>query len=102
MSECCEKLDEAGEHPNHSELIPRLNRIKGQIEGVGKMIEDRRYCVEILSQITAIQSALRACEAKLLERHLVSCIHSSITGGNPKDAEKKIKEMVDFFKKRMQ
>ncbi|HMO19117.1 MAG TPA: metal-sensitive transcriptional regulator [Oligoflexia bacterium] len=101
MSGCCKKLKEVEEYPNHSELIPRLNRIKGQIDGVGKMIEDRRYCVEILSQMTAIQSALRACEAKLLERHLTSCIHSSIASKNSTDAEKKIKEMVDFFKKRM-
>lgn len=101
MAECCDGATATKANPDHSELIPRLNRIRGQVDGVIKMVEDRRYCVEILSQVTAIQSALRACEANLLERHLVSCLQGSITNGSPEDAERKVKEMVTFFKKRM-
>ncbi len=101
MSECCSSGNEKQVHPDHSELIPRLNRIKGQVEGVANMIGERRYCVEILTQVTAIQSALRAFEAKLLERHLVGCLQKSMVSGDTQDANIKVKEMVRFFEKRL-
>ena len=101
MSECCNTTTESQTHPDHNELIPRLNRIRGQIEGVVNMIGERRYCVEILTQVTAIQSALRAFESKLLERHLVGCLQKAVTNGDSKDAEVKVKEMVRFFEKRL-
>ena len=101
MSGCCDEKTKNSEYPDHSELIPRLNRIKGQVEGVANMIGERRYCVEILSQVTAIQSALRSFEAKLVHRHLVGCLQSSIANGNQEDAEQKVREIVRFFEKRL-
>ena len=57
-------------NPNHMENIPRLNRIAGQIEGIKKMIADGRYCPEIISQLRAVRSAVKAVESNILQKHL--------------------------------
>ena len=57
-------------HPSHIENIPRLNRIAGQIEGIKKMIEDGRYCPEIISQLRAVRAAVKAVESNILQKHL--------------------------------
>jgi DNA-binding FrmR family transcriptional regulator len=94
MSECHE-----GPNPCHAADLPRLNRISGQVAGVKKMIEEKRYCPEILTQLRAIRSAVRGLEANILERHLGHCITESLSGGNKDDITKKVEELKELFKK---
>ena len=63
-------------------LATRINRIEGQIRGIGRMIEEDRYCVDILTQVAAVQSALDALGLKLLEHHLHGCVAHAIASGD--------------------
>jgi DNA-binding FrmR family transcriptional regulator len=67
-------------------LSRRLNRIEGQIRGIARMIEDDRYCIDILTQVSAVQSALDALARKLLEHHLHGCVAQAVASGNGADA----------------
>ena len=69
-------------HGETSALAKRLNRIEGQLRGIGRMIEGERYCVDILTQVSAVQSALDALAFKLLEHHLHGCVSSAVASGN--------------------
>lgn len=61
-------------HPSHKVQLPRLNRAAGQIEGVKRMIEDGQYCVDILTQLRAVRSALKTIELGVLETHMKTCL----------------------------
>jgi CsoR family transcriptional regulator, copper-sensing transcriptional repressor len=63
-------------------LVKRLNRIEGQIRGIARMIEEDRYCVDILTQVAAVQSALDALARKLLEHHLQGCVSQAVASGD--------------------
>ena len=63
-------------------LAKRLNRIEGQLRGIGRMIDEDRYCVDILTQVSAVQSALDALALKLLEHHLHGCVTHAVVSGN--------------------
>ena len=86
-------------HPCHKSEIAKLNRIGGQVEGVKRMIEEGRYCPEILAQLKAIRSAVRTVEAHVLENHLNHCVADAMSAGNKKEAQKKIDEIKDLFKR---
>lgn len=72
----------ARDHAEAGALLKRLNRIEGQIRGIARMIEDDRYCIDILTQVSAVQSALDALARKLLEHHLHGCVTQAIASGN--------------------
>lgn len=82
-------------NPDHHENLPRLNRISGQIDGIKKMIEDNRYCPDILIQIKAVRSALRAVESNILTKHLQHCVAQSFQSEN--EREQKIEELKKLF-----
>lgn len=63
-------------------LLSRLNRIEGQVRGIKKMVEDDRYCIDILTQVSAIQSALNAFNKELLGQHIKTCVVHDIRSGN--------------------
>jgi DNA-binding FrmR family transcriptional regulator len=63
-------------------LGQRINRIEGQVRGIGKMIVEDRYCIDILTQVSAVQSALDALALKLLEHHLHGCVQHAVRSGN--------------------
>ena len=86
-------------HPCHTDELPRINRIAGQVQGVKKMVEEHRYCPDILIQIRAIRSALKSLEANILERHLNHCLTESLSGGAPDDIKRKLDELKDILKK---
>ena len=86
-------------HPDHKAQISRLRRIKGQVEGVEKMIEARRYCPEIITQIRAASAALKSLEASILERHLRHCVADALESKNTTEQNKKIAELLDLFKR---
>lgn len=99
MKDCCKGHDKKSEHPDHSKEISRLNRAVGQLEGVRKMIEERRYCPDILTQLRAVHSAVRSLEANILETHLGSCVNDAMNSGSAKEKDKKISELVELFKR---
>lgn len=85
------------EHPNHSAVLIRLNRAAGQIKGVSAMIEEKRYCVDILTQLKAVQAALRSVEAEVMEGHLRSCIQDAFASKNARNMEEKIQELIKLM-----
>ncbi len=79
-----------------SDLLKRLARVRGQVEGIQRMVEDERYCPDILQQFAAVHSALRAAEKRLLSNHLERCAtHAIQRGGQP--AERVREEIVDLL-----
>lgn len=86
-------------HPCHASEISRLNRISGQIDGVKRMIEEGRYCPDILTQLRAVKSAIKSVEANVLETHLQHCVTEAMNHGNAKDQKKKIEELKELFKR---
>lgn len=93
------KKNNEKENPDHKKYIVRLNRIKGQVEGISKMILDRRYCPEILIQLKAIRSAIKSLECKILKAHIESCVLNAFESNSRIEKEKKIKELTDLFVK---
>lgn len=86
---CCHQ------NPSHLENMPRLNRISGQIDGIKKMIEQNRYCPEILIQLRAIRAAVKSIEANILQKHLQHCVAQSFNSSA--DRDQKIAELKDLF-----
>ena len=82
--------------PDKAALLKRLNRIEGQARGVAKMVEEDRYCVDVLTQIAAIQSALDALAMQLLESHTNGCVRSAIKSG---DGEAAVDELMNLVKR---
>lgn len=85
-------------HPDHSKLIDRLSRIEGQVAGVKRMIGERRYCLDILAQTRAVQSALKAVEAELLSTHLAHCVKDALHSRDETKVDEKLAEIVKIFK----
>jgi DNA-binding FrmR family transcriptional regulator len=77
------------------DLISRLNRIEGQIRGISKMIEDDRYCGDILIQLSAVDSSIKSLSVKMLEKHLKSCVKKQVLEGN----DEALDEIVNLMKK---
>ena len=76
-------------------LIARINRIKGQMEGVSKMVEEHRYCTDILIQLAAIDKAVKSLASVILDNHLHSCVVNGIKNGDTSG----IDEVSDLFKR---
>jgi|TARA_R110000765_G_scaffold168893_1_gene273888 CsoR family transcriptional regulator, copper-sensing transcriptional repressor len=79
--------------------ISRMHRIEGQVRGIAKMMEDGRYCIDILQQFSAVEAALRATKMKILEIHINHCVEEALTSGNKADQKEKIAELVSLFGK---
>ena len=84
-------------HPCHKNHIANIRRIKGQIEGIERMINDGKYCIDILNQIKATKNAIVSVEGKILKTHLEECIKESMNGGNK--AQQKIDEILKVLKR---
>lgn len=91
------RCHDASSHPSHERILPRLRRVQGQIEGISRMIEDRRYCPEILTQMRAAQAAIKSLEAEVLRTHLENCVKEALKSKNEKQAMDKIEEIVKLF-----
>ena len=79
------------------QALARLRRIEGQVQGVQRMLEDDKYCVDILMQIGAIQGALEQVSKMLMTRHIESCVAESLKAGSERERGKKIEELVRVF-----
>ena len=80
-------------------LINRLGRIEGQVRGVRKMVEQDRYCIDILHQIQAVKAALAKAEDEILKTHASHCVAEAIASGNAEEQRVKFGELVDLFAK---
>ena len=85
--------------PNHTTQLQRLRRIEGQIRGVIKMIENKRYCMDILQQTRAISAALKAVENNIMEDHMISCVATAMKSNKKKEQANKIKEVIEVISK---
>ena len=83
----------------HEETLSRLRRIAGQVQGVQRMVEEKKYCIDIITQIQAARSALRAVELKILEKHLTHCVNDAFTSGSVRDADEKMAELLQILKR---
>lgn len=92
----CHVSDKRVVQPHKDALLKRLSRIEGQVRGIGKMIEADRYCVDVLTQISAIKSALDAVAMQLLEDHTKGCVQGAIRSG---EGDAAIAELMDIIGK---
>lgn len=72
----------------------RLGRIEGQVRGLSKMVEDERYCIDIVTQISAVRAALRRVEEEVLKDHVSHCVEHAIASGDKSEQRKKIAELM--------
>ena len=84
-------------YPNHEEQLNRLSKIEGQLRGVRRMIEDRRYCIDIVSQIKAINAALKQVQMGVLEKHIHHCVAESLNSRKPEIFEEKVTEIIEVL-----
>ena len=78
-------------------LLARIARIEGQMRGVARMIEEDRYCIDILDQVAAIKAALRRVEVEILKNHAAHCVAHAIRSGDERDQAEKFSELVELF-----
>ena len=86
-------------HPSHENQLVRLKKVEGQVRGIQTMIEERRYCMDLLSQIRAVTGAMRKIESGILQNHLKHCVNDAISSSSTEDATVKIKEIIRLFEK---
>ena len=78
-------------------ITKRLNRIEGQVRGLARMVEEDRYCIDVMTQISAVRAALRRAEEEILRDHVNHCVEHAIASGDKKDQRKKITEIIDVL-----
>lgn len=85
--------------PDTSRIVNRLRRIEGQVRGVAQMVEDDRYCIDILTQVQAVKAALGRAESEILKRHAGCCVAEAIASGDAEEQKQKFGELIDLFEK---
>ena len=88
-----------GYSANKENYAKRLRRIEGQVRGIGKMIDDDKYCIDILTQIQAARAALAKGESELLKTHLSHCIEGAIVSGDADEQRRKARELIDLLER---
>lgn len=87
------------EPQNRSKLLNRLNRIEGQVRGVTRMVEEERYCIDVLTQLQAVRAALAKVEVEMLKEHLGHCIEGAIASGDKDAQRKKAAELIELLER---
>jgi DNA-binding FrmR family transcriptional regulator len=85
---------------NKPDLLARLNRIEGQVRGITRMIEEGRYCIDVLTQINAARAALAKVESEMLKTHLNHCVEGAIVSGDADDQRAKARELIELLERR--
>ena len=106
MSECCEELQQSEcccrhkhrEAPEYEALLNRLRRIEGQVRGIQGMVEKDAYCTDILIQVSAVQSALRAFSKELLANHIRTCVADGVRKGDEDIVDELVRTMEKLMK----
>jgi len=77
--------------------VKRLNRIEGQVRGIARMVEDDRYCIDVMTQISAVQAALKRVADEVLKDHVAHCVEHAIASGDTVSQREKITELMDVL-----
>jgi len=85
------------QHEAKATTLKRLGRIEGQVRGLARMVEEDRYCIDIVTQIAAVRAALRKVEEEVLRDHVAHCVEGAIASGNKTDQRRKIAELMDVI-----
>jgi DNA-binding FrmR family transcriptional regulator len=85
--------------PDSQGIVNRLRRIEGQVRGIAQMVEEDRYCIDILTQVQAVKAALGRAESEILKRHAACCVAEAIASGDENEQHAKFSELVDLFEK---
>ena len=80
-----------------TDTLKRLGRIEGQVRGLARMVEDERYCIDIVTQIAAVRAALRRAEEEILRDHVAHCVEHAIKSGDKADQRQKVAELMDVM-----
>jgi DNA-binding FrmR family transcriptional regulator len=80
-------------------VLKRLSRIEGQVRGVQRMVEEGRYCIDVLTQLAAVHEALRSVGRQILENHMQTCVARAMRSGNPEEAERVGREMGELLER---
>ena len=85
----------AMKHAEHVSQLGRLRRIEGQIAGIGRMVEEKRYCVDVLTQLRAARTAIKRVEEQILREHVEHCVVNAVRTGKRAEQQQKIDELLD-------
>jgi DNA-binding FrmR family transcriptional regulator len=77
--------------------LKRLGRIEGQVRGLARMVADDRYCIDVVTQVSAVRAALRRLEEEILRDHVAHCVEHAIAAGNKADQRQKVAELMDVI-----
>jgi DNA-binding FrmR family transcriptional regulator len=80
---------------NKEALVKRLHRIEGQVRGIERMVEEDRYCIDILTQLGAVTTALESVAFRILDDHVQHCVAGALASGDAAEADAKSKELLD-------
>ena len=95
MSKTEQKKPTYGYHDDKEALVKRLHRIEGQVRGVERMVDEDRYCIDILTQISAVSTALDSLAFQILDSHVNHCVAGALSSGNAREAERKTQELLE-------
>ena len=84
-----------GYHDEKAALVKRLHRIEGQVRGIERMVEDDRYCIDVLTQIAAVSTALESVALRLLDDHVKHCVAGALASGDEAEAGRKAAELLE-------
>ncbi len=91
--------DQAIARPGYADdkaaLVKRLHRIEGQVRGIERMVEDDRYCIDILTQISAVSTALESLALRILEEHVSHCVAGALASGDEAETARKTAELLE-------
>jgi CsoR family transcriptional regulator, copper-sensing transcriptional repressor len=88
-----------GYSENKKKLLKRLARAEGQVRGIARMVEEDRYCIDILTQLAAVDTALESVALEILEDHVKHCVAGALASGDETDAENKIDELLEAVRR---
>lgn len=83
--------------PNKDQVLKRLSRIEGQVRGLSRMVEEDRYCIDVITQISAVRAALKKVEEEVLRQHVAHCVEHAIRSGDAEDQRRKVAELMDVI-----
>ncbi|MFG1348979.1 metal-sensitive transcriptional regulator [Xanthobacter autotrophicus] len=83
--------------PTKEQVLKRLSRIEGQVRGLSRMVEEDRYCIDLITQVSAVRAALKRVEEEVLRDHVAHCVEHAIRSGDAEDQRQKVKELMDVI-----
>jgi DNA-binding FrmR family transcriptional regulator len=87
------------QHHAKGSVLKRLSRIEGQVRGLTRMVEEDRYCIDVVTQIAAVRAALRRAEEEILRDHVAHCVAGAIASGNKAEQRRKVAELMDVLER---